>query len=95
MLICEWEDLIADGFEGNWTMPYAHIISWLLVNTTQFLDHTSLSEQSRLEFPDYTSPGVIDRCRGPRGLRAVRQDVTTKELGQVEEEDMALREAEC
>ena len=33
LLICEWEDCIADGFKGKRRMPYVHIICLLLAKT--------------------------------------------------------------
>lgn len=40
-------------------------------------------------------PGINDRRRGARGLRAFNQQMTAEERSQVEKEDIALREAEA
>ena len=36
LLICEWEDWIADRFEGKRRIPYAHVICYLLAKTVGF-----------------------------------------------------------
>jgi len=38
LLICEWEDWIADGLKGKKRIPYAHVICYLLAKTVGFLE---------------------------------------------------------
>ena len=71
LLICEWEDWIADGFKGKRRMPYVHIICLLLANTIGSPIYCVQLENSRVGFPDYKPPMLNDRRRGARGLRAV------------------------
>jgi hypothetical protein len=38
LLICDWEDWIADGFKGKRRIPYAHVIYYMLAKTIGFLE---------------------------------------------------------
>jgi len=38
LVICEWEDWIANVFNGKRIIPYAHFICYLLAKITGFLE---------------------------------------------------------
>lgn len=49
LLICEWEDWIADGFKGKRRMPYSHIICYLLAKSIDFPRHIQTLEASQVD----------------------------------------------
>jgi len=58
LLICEWEDWIADGFKGKRRMPYVHIICSLLAKTIGSPVYCIQLENSRAGFLDYKPPAL-------------------------------------
>jgi len=100
-LICEIEDVIAEGLTVGRRFPYAHIISYILARThAPFERYIKQWSSSPTSFPDYRPALPDDRRR--RGQRAPKQQELFRDedeaLHQDEEvqggEDEALRQDE-
>jgi len=95
LLICEWEDWIADGFKGKRRIPYAHVICYLLAKTVGFLEQETVLRESKSMFPEYKPPGLTDGRRGGRTMRALHDHMTPADIANNEETDLALQEVEA
>ena len=76
-------------------MTYIHIICSLLAKTIGSLVYCVQLENTRAGFPNYKPPGLNDRRRGARGLRAVYELMTLAQRAEADQEDLCLREAEA
>ena len=95
LLICEWEDWIADRFKGKRRIPYAHVTCYLLAKTVGFLEQEMVLRESKSMFPEYKPPGPTDRHRGGRTMRALHDHMTPADIANNEETDLALQEVEA
>ncbi|RLM85619.1 hypothetical protein C2845_PM04G04340 [Panicum miliaceum] len=94
-LICEIEDVAAEGLTVSRMLPYAHIICYLLARSFAPIDeHLEQWTISPTGFPNYRPARPGDRCRGQRVLAAVQQQWAPEQREQFLDEDKALRQAE-
>jgi hypothetical protein len=93
-ILCEIEDVIADGMTMVRQQPYAHIISFLLAQTTRPPEFFETYESSR-SFKVYAPAPPTDRRRGQRAMAHAQEQIPPEDRERVAVEDEALAEAEA
>jgi hypothetical protein len=90
LLICEWEDWVANVFKGKRMIMYAHVICYLLAKTIGFPEQETVLRESKSMLPEYKPPDSTDKRRGGRTMRALHDHMTPADIANNEEANLAL-----